>query len=349
MNKHELLKQADYNFQRGNRALAKQYLSEVLQTYPNEAAAWMLLARIEQDTKRRAEYFERVLKFNPNNNEAMVGLARSRAVSPTLPPPDPKAARQERASRPAASILRGLAVTAVFACALGAGTYVFAKNNPTSPVAQFLIEATPTPLIGALPADVAAQTRAELHAKYPQYSPLVDTLIGLALEGAENGMDGAPPRPGAEIIPFDGAAESTRAKFENALPQPGSLSSITLNEQQVTSWMAQTAKNNADLPLSDVQVYLRDDKIQIWGMVNGNGNSTSALIVGQLATDSSNHLTVQLESIQFGKRTMPDFIVSQGSAWLNQWLTEQVDAHLPGLQIMNIHISNGLITLSGMR
>ena len=35
MNKQELLKQADYTFQRGNRELAKKYLAELLTKYPN--------------------------------------------------------------------------------------------------------------------------------------------------------------------------------------------------------------------------------------------------------------------------------------------------------------------------
>ena len=42
MNRQELLKQADYNFQRGNRALAKKYLLDLLTAHPNDVPAWML-------------------------------------------------------------------------------------------------------------------------------------------------------------------------------------------------------------------------------------------------------------------------------------------------------------------
>jgi Tfp pilus assembly protein PilF len=46
MTKQELFKQADYTFQRGNRDLAKKYLTEYLAASPNDEAAWMLMARI---------------------------------------------------------------------------------------------------------------------------------------------------------------------------------------------------------------------------------------------------------------------------------------------------------------
>jgi hypothetical protein len=174
-------------------------------------------------------------------------------------------------------------------------------------------------------------------------------LIGLAIKNAESGMQGAPERPGAEIIPFDGAGEEARSKLENALPQPGALSSVTLNEQQITSWLAMQMKNSPDLPLSDVQVYLRDDKIQIWGMVKGSTNSTSALIVGKLSFDSNGLPGVNVESIQIGQQTIPDILLSQADAWLNQLISEAINKQVPGLEVMNISINNGLITMSGMR
>ncbi len=169
------------------------------------------------------------------------------------------------------------------------------------------------------------------------------------MKGAEKGMEGAPERPGAEIAPSDSAGEEARSKLVKALPQPGSLTSLMLNEQQVTSWLALEMKNSPDLPLDNIQVYLRNDKIQIWGMVTGSTNSTSALIVGKLGIDSKSSLTVEIESIQIGSQKIPDVLVSQGQSWLNQLISSKINEQVPGLQIMNINISNGLITIAGMR
>ena len=185
--------------------------------------------------------------------------------------------------------------------------------------------------------------------KYPQYAPLVDTLISFAVNNAESGLDGAPERPGAEIIPSDAEGAKAKTSFENALPQPGSLSSVTLTEEQITSWLAMEMKNNPDLPLSDVQVYLREDKIQIWGMVAGSTNSTSALITGNLGIDSNKNPSIKIESVQVGAQTIPDILVSQMEAWINEMLMEKINQQAPGLQIMDINLTNGLITISGKR
>jgi hypothetical protein len=185
--------------------------------------------------------------------------------------------------------------------------------------------------------------------KYPQYAPLVDALIGFAVTNANNGLDGAPERPGAQIAPSDATGAEAKASLENALPQPGSLSSIALSEQQLTSWLAMEMKNSPDLPLSDVQVYLRNENIQIWGVVTGSANSTSALLTGNLEIDSNKNPGIMVESIQIGAQTIPSALVSQMETWLNQLLVEEINKQAPGLQVMNINITNGLLTLSGMR
>ncbi|MFN3490928.1 MAG: tetratricopeptide repeat protein, partial [Anaerolineales bacterium] len=87
MNKQELFKQADYTFQRGNRELAKKYLTEYLSIYPNDEAAWMLMAKIAEEKERKCACYQRVLKINPNNNEAKIGLIRVNSASSTLPLP----------------------------------------------------------------------------------------------------------------------------------------------------------------------------------------------------------------------------------------------------------------------
>jgi hypothetical protein len=348
MNKQELLKQADYTFQRGNRELAKKYLTDFLAQYPNEEPAWMLMARIAEEPGRKIECYERALKINPNNSEAKIWLARLNTPSKTLPRHIP--ANQPGISRPFKNLLRGASIFMAIALLFGTTSYVVARRNPESAVAKLLTLPTPT-LFAQIPitGNVALQTRAEMSAKYPQYAPLVDALIGFAMTSAESGPDGAPERPGAEIIPSDKAGEETKAALEKALPQPGSLSTATLTERQLTSWLAMEMKNNPDLPLNNVQVYLRNERIQIWGMVTGSTNSTAALIVGNLEIDANKKPSIKVESVQIGMQTIPAPLVSQMETWLNQMLIEKIDEQAPGLEIMNINISNGLVTISGMR
>lgn len=353
MTKQELFKQADYTFQRGNRGLAKKYLTEYLSAHPDDEAAWMLMARIVEDKQGRIKCYERTLKINPGNNEARIGISRVRSTNPTLPRSgngnsntdlwQPKPNPYKKALRAALSVL-------VVAILFGTTTLVVARNNPESKMAQILAISTPDLYSdSAFAGDVAPQTRAQVGMNYPQYAPLVDALIGFAVESSKNGMEGAPERPGAEIMVSEKAGLEAKSLLENALPQSGSLSSITITEQQVTSWLAMGMQNNPDLPLDDVQVYLRNGKIQVWGVVTGNDTSTSALIIGTVSIDGNKHPHFKIESIQIGQQTIPSLLTAQVESWLNQSLTDKINGHLPGLELMNVNVTNGLITISGMR
>lgn len=351
MNKQELLKQADYTFQRGNRELAKKYLTDFLTQYPNEESAWMLMARIVEEPGRKIDCYERALKINPNNSEAKIGLFRIKSPGKTLPKHGVVEDNPFQTPHPFKNLLRGVGVFAVLAILFSTTAFAVARGNPKSTVAKLLIPATPTsvsqiPITGGI---AFLQTRMEMGAKHQQYSPLVDELIGFAVDNAGSGLDGAPERPGSPITPSDAEGGETKASLQNALPQPGSVAYATFTEQQLTSWLALEVKKSPDLPLSDVQVYLREDKVQIWCMVTGSTNSTSALIVGNLEVDSNKNPSIKVESVQVGKQTIPDVLTSQLETWVNERMIEKINEQAPGLQVIDINVINGLITITGMR
>ena len=350
MNKQELFKQADYTFQRGNRELAKKHLTELLTAYPDDEAGWMLLARVVEEKERKIECYERVLKINSKNEEAKLALVRVRAsVNPTLPPPK-QLKKQKTKTSPYRNVMRGALVAVVAVLLLGTSTYVIARNNPNSQVAKVLAIATPIAFNNSdLSDDVAPQTRAEISETYPQYAPLVDALLGFALENAKNGMEGAPERPGDTILTSDSAGIQAKSMLENNLPQPGTMTTVTITEQQLTSWIAMEMKGNPDLPFKEIQVYLRDGKVQIWGMVDGGENSTSALIVGELTVDAKKYPHFKIESMQIGQQVIPGVLVTQMESWLNQSLSDQISKQVPGLALVSVKVTSGLVTISGTR
>lgn len=349
MNKQELLKQADYNFQRGNRELARKYLVELISLHPEEEAAWMLLARVVEERDRKIECYKKVIKINPGNNEAKIAIARLESQTQPLLVSTYKQQKAAATAAPARNILRGMVVAVVILLGLGTTTFAIARNNPQSNMAKLIIPATATPFTQSLAVDVAPQTRADVIKNYPEYAPLVDALISVAINNAEGGMVGAPERPGAEIMPSDTAGAQAKTAFEAALPQPGFLNTATLSEEQITSWLAMEMKNSPDLPLRNVQIYLRDGKIQLWGIVEGSADSTSALAVGGVTLDANGIPVFDIESLQIGQQVVPDILLTQAETWLNHLLIEEINRQVPGLKIMNINISSGMITISGMR
>jgi tetratricopeptide (TPR) repeat protein len=349
MNKQELLKQADYNYQRGNRELAKKYLSDLIAAYPNEEAAWLLLAKVVEEKERKIECYKRALKINPGNTETRIALVRIDSGTPTLPLNGRLTITPSQSPKPYKSSLRVILAIVVAVFIFGTTTLVVAQNNPESKVAKFLIKATPTVYGSTIGSNIAPDTRAEINIKYPQYAPLVDSLIQLAVDNSDSGMEGAPDRPGDPILTSDVIALEAKTTFAKSIPQPGSLSSATITEQQITSWLALEMRNNPDLPLSEIQVYLRGGQIQIWGMVNGSTDSTSALLTGTVGIDSNAQPVFTLESMQIGQQTVPNILLSQAEAWLNEMLAEKINSQIPGLRLMNVNVTNGLITVSGMR
>lgn len=343
MTKQELFKQADYTFQRGNRELAKKYLTEYLAAHPKDEAAWMLMARIEEKKEGIIQCYERVLKINPNNNEAKLGLVRIRSkANPTLP--NLKGVPAPNKNRLRVGLL-ALAVVTLFATT----SLVIARNNPASQMAQALALSTPDIYGAALAEDVAPEIRAQVSESYPQYAQLIDALIGFAIANTDNGMEGAPERPGAEIMVSEQAGMEAQSMLEKTFIQTESLNSVSITEQQVTSWLAINMSKNPNLPLSDVQVYLRNGKVQIWGMVDGAEGSTSALIVGTVSIDNSKQPSFKIESLQIGQQVVPNLLLAQVEKWVNQSIKDAIAKNAPGLELMNVNVTNGMISISGMR
>ncbi len=351
MNRRELLRQADYTFQRGNRELAEKYLTDLLTAHPDDEAAWILLAKVVEEKERKLECWQRALKINPGNNEVRIALARLTSASPTLPrKPVNAPITPWLPARPYRSALPAVLMIVLLLSMFGATTLVVARNNPESNLARLLQISTPALYEDSpLPENIAPQVRAQVGEKYPQYAPLVDALIRFALQNSENGMEGAPERPGAEIMVSEQSGMEAKKKLEQALPQPGALTTVTLTEQQLTSWLAAEMKNSPDLPLSDVQVYLRNGRIQIWGMVHGEEKSTAALVAATVTIDADKQPRFKVETVQIGQQIIPRFLLSQAETWLNEFISEKINAYVPGLQLMNVSIKNGMITASGMR
>ena len=52
---------------------------------------------------------------------------------------------------------------------------------------------------------------------------------------------------------------------------------------------------------------------------------------------------------QIGQQVIPGFLLAQAESWLNEALVDEINEQASGLTVMNISVSNGLITMSGMR
>jgi hypothetical protein len=116
----------------------------------------MLLARVVEEKERKIECYERVIKINPNNTEAKIGLFRIQYPDKTIPKRRIMEGNPWQASKPInKNILRGVIVTSIILLGLGTTTFAIARNNPESNVAMSHSPVTPLQTIAD---DVARNT-----------------------------------------------------------------------------------------------------------------------------------------------------------------------------------------------
>jgi hypothetical protein len=84
-------------------------------------------------------------------------------------------------------------------------------------------------------------------------------------------------------------------------------------------------------------------------MIESGTNSTSFLVTGAINVDLNGKPGAEIESVQIGQQLIPAFLAAQLESWLDQVMLQAIAKQAPGLEIMNINIGNGSITLSGMR
>lgn len=344
MKRKELIKQAHYAFQRGNRELARRLLAELLAEHPNDEAAWMLMARAVNSREKRIQCYERVVKINPRNREAGIELRRLQLPGYVFEPGGVK-----KPSKGFRTFTRLAFFTLASVLVFASATFVLAKTNPGSALAGLLQPASAAELNYPVAGGAAAAARPEARGTDPQGAAFFDSLIGLAADSASGGMEGAPTRPGPPIPISQKMGDEARAMLESAIPQTGFTSSVTLSQGQITSWLATAMQNSPDLPLKDIQVYFLDDQFQLWGIIENGTSSTSALVTGTMRASQSGSAEIRIEAMQIGKTEVPSLLLSQAETWLNQLISDSIQSQAPGLQIKQVILGSGAITLTGAR
>jgi len=82
-NVREMLRQATRSSQTGDVAAARQIVSDILNTHPNNADAWYLLAYLTDDPDKKREAIDRALALNPRHARTLQMLSQ---IQPNAPP-----------------------------------------------------------------------------------------------------------------------------------------------------------------------------------------------------------------------------------------------------------------------
>jgi hypothetical protein len=160
---------------------------------------------------------------------------------------------------------------------------------------------------------------------------------------------GGPTPPGSPIpVSTEAAGELANLWGTAATSVPaGGEVSITLTEAQLTSFVALKLKDNPDAPLQDVQVFLRDGKIQLFGNAQAGSVKTTALVVIAVGVAPEGTVRFTAEKADFGPLPVPSALLDTLSTTLNEALTGKVGSAASGLKITNILIADGQMAITG--
>lgn len=176
-------------------------------------------------------------------------------------------------------------------------------------------------------------------------------IVVLALASLACDLTVGGPTPPASPIPVstEAAGELTNmwSAAATAIPAGGEVS-VTLTEAQITSFVALKLQEQPDAPIKDVQVFLRDGKIQIFGNAQAGNVKTTALVIIAVTVTPEGAVQFDAEKADFGPLPVPGALLDNLSSTLNEAFTGNLGSTASGLKITNVLIADGQMAITGL-
>jgi LmeA-like phospholipid-binding len=182
-----------------------------------------------------------------------------------------------------------------------------------------------------------------------RFSPFAIMLCGLLITSLACAVSvEGPTPPGAPIPVSTEAAGQLTDLWKNAVANPtdGQVS-IVVTETQLTSFLAAQLAEAQDTVITNPQVYLRDNKIQIYGTAKAASVTTTVSAAFSTTVSEQGSLQLQVASANFGPVALPTDLLARLSIMLNDGLTGSLSDLAVGIKIINANISDGQMTIVG--
>jgi hypothetical protein len=159
---------------------------------------------------------------------------------------------------------------------------------------------------------------------------------------------GGPAAPGPEILP-SGTAQDIESAWENAIAVSGDGSVVVIFEEaQLTAYLQEKLAANPTNSLHSAQVFLRDGRVKVYGMLESGSFSASVLISLRPDITPEGGLNLVVEQAQLGPLDLPGEILSGVSSLLTGAFTGQVGSYATGFMIQEILVGDGKIAMRGV-
>jgi uncharacterized protein YpmS len=157
------------------------------------------------------------------------------------------------------------------------------------------------------------------------------------------------PEPPYAITPSDDAIQDFKQRWTAVTDgSPDGSFTITVTEEELTSLAAQSLARQADPPpVSDLQIHLRDDRIEVYATVTVNDSLPLPGMVAFSATAVDGDINVTVEEVAFGPLPIPDSALGSATEVLDDLVSRSALNETGEVTITDIQIGEGEMTLTG--
>jgi len=121
---------------------------------------------------------------------------------------------------------------------------------------------------------------------------------------------------------------------------------VTLTEQQLTGFVLDGLAKQPDIPLTEPQILLQNDEIQLSGITMLGKLTVPALLILKPYAENG-LLKVSVISAKYGKIPIPEKSLAQITSMINNNLNEYFVFNGKQISIETIQVSNGSMTITG--
>lgn len=160
---------------------------------------------------------------------------------------------------------------------------------------------------------------------------------------------GGPDAPGAPIATLQGSQVQLSSLWDQAIQSALSTGQIMviIDETQLTTFLAGKLAESEKPVLLSPQVYLQQDTIQIYGIVDQGPFLANALLVVRPVIEPDGQLSFELTQADVGPLPIPGALKETLSAILTEAFTGTIGSLATGVRITSIAITDGEMAIVG--
>ncbi len=160
---------------------------------------------------------------------------------------------------------------------------------------------------------------------------------------------GGPKYPATTVPVSNTAAQSlnTQATQAAATAAVSGTMTLTITQEQLTSYLAQYLQSQSNSPISDPQVQLQNGQMKLLGKVQQGMFTANVSLTLKVSVDQNGQPQITITQEDFGPFPAPQGLNDAITAFVTQTLTGSLGPAATGFRLESISIADGVMTVTG--